>query len=199
MYFFLCHGTAYNKLNIEYLYFNCYFFGGGTFHLRGCSTYVYSISNNISTPLPLAICMCLISLHEFNHVVISNRYSSRNLSAPIKANLHFSLSRSGIISLDRAEAVIEITEWVEVPKKNLTLESNSTSQTLSSEGGAANDTSDSKENVSSDGDANKSSAPIDESNAQDIVTEKVLKKRTFRVPLKVKIEGHKSGVNIDRT
>jgi hypoxia up-regulated 1 len=155
--------------------------------------------NNISTPLPLAICMCLISLHEFNHVVISNRYSSRNLSAPIKANLHFSLSRSGIISLDRAEAVIEITEWVEVPKKNLTLESNSTSQTLSSEGGAANDTSDSKENVSSDGDANKSSAPIDESNAQDIVTEKVLKKRTFRVPLKVKIEGHKSGVNIDRT
>lgn len=132
-------------------------------------------------------------------MVISNRYSSRNLSAPIKANLHFSLSRSGIISLDRAEAVIEITEWVEVPKKNLTLESNSTSQTLSSEGGAANDTSDSKENVSSDGDANKSSAPIDESNAQAIVTEKVLKKRTFRVPLKVKIEGHKSGVNIDRT
>ncbi|RVX11271.1 Heat shock 70 kDa protein 17 [Vitis vinifera] len=46
----------------------------------------------------------------------SAKYSSRNLSSPIKANLHFSLSRSGILSLDRADAVTEITEWIEVPK-----------------------------------------------------------------------------------
>ncbi|KAL5220597.1 hypothetical protein ABZP36_025310 [Zizania latifolia] len=115
----------------------------------------------------------------------SEKYGSRDLSAPIKANLHFSLSRSGIISLDRAEAVIEITEWVEVPKKNLTLESNSAGQNLSSEAGTASGTSDSKENLSSDSDADKSSSPIDKNNAQDIIKEKVLKKRTFRVPLKL--------------
>jgi hypoxia up-regulated 1 len=112
------------------------------------------------------------------------RYSSRNLSAPIKANLHFSLSRSGIISLDRAEAVIEITEWVDVPKKILTLESNTMNQNSSSETGATNGTTDTKENLSSGSDTN-SSTTIDESNAQETVTEKVLKKRTFRVPLKV--------------
>ncbi|OEL36691.1 Heat shock 70 kDa protein 17 [Dichanthelium oligosanthes] len=114
----------------------------------------------------------------------SEKYSSRNLSAPIKANIHFSLSRSGIVSLDRAEAVIEITEWVEVPKKILTLETNITKQNSSSEAGAATNTTDSKENLNSDIDTN-SSAPIDESNAQETITEKVLKKRTFRVPLKV--------------
>lgn len=116
--------------------------------------------------------------------LFSTRYANRNLSAPIKANLHFSLSRSGIIALDRAEAVIEITEWVEVPKKILTLESNITNQNSSSEVGAANSTTDTKENLSSGSDTN-SSTPIDESNAQEIITEKVLKKRTFRVPLKV--------------
>ncbi|KAG8044172.1 hypothetical protein GUJ93_ZPchr0040g33530 [Zizania palustris] len=86
---------------------------------------------------------------------------------------------------NRAEAVIEITEWVEVPKKNLTLESNSTGQNLSKEAGSANGTSDSKENLSSDSDADKSRTPIDKNNAQDIIMEKVLKKRTFRVPLKL--------------
>ena len=94
------------------------------------------------------------------------------------------MSRSGIIALDRAEAVIEITEWVEVPKKILTLESNITNQNSSSEVGAANSTADSKENLSSGSNTN-SSTLIDESNAQEIITEKVLKKRTFRVPLKV--------------
>ncbi|KAK8462958.1 hypothetical protein SEVIR_1G298600v4 [Setaria viridis] len=114
----------------------------------------------------------------------SEKYSSRNLSAPIKANIHFSLSRSGIVSLDRAEAVIEITEWVEVPKKIVTLESNITNQNSSSEAGAANSTTDSKEDLNSDSDTN-STAPIDESNAKEAITERVLKKRTFRVPLKV--------------
>ena len=96
------------------------------------------------------------------------------------------MSRSGIIALDRAEAVIEITEWVEVPKKILTLESNITNQNSSSEVGAANSTTDSKENLSSGSDTN-SSTSTDESNAQEIITEKVLKKRTFRVPLKVSV------------
>jgi hypoxia up-regulated 1 len=131
-----------------------------------------------------------IPSHKFAEYSVSGltdateKYSSRNLSAPIKANIHFSLSRSGIVSLDRAEAVIEITEWVEVPKKILTLESNNTNQNSTSEAGAATSTPDSKDNLNSDSDAN-SSAPIDESNAQETITEKVLKKRTFRVPLKV--------------
>jgi hypoxia up-regulated 1 len=94
------------------------------------------------------------------------------------------LSRSGIIALDRAEAVIEITEWVEVPKKILTPESNITNQNSSSKVGVANSTTDIKENLSSGSD-NNSSTPINGSNVQEIITEKVLKKRTFRVPLKV--------------
>lgn len=77
--------------------------------------------------------------------------------------------------------MIEITEWVEVPKKNVTLETNTTDETLSAESG----TTDSKENSSSGSDADNSSTTNDESNVQDTITEKVLKKRTFRVPLKV--------------
>lgn len=132
-----------------------------------------------------------VSSHKFAEYSISGladaseKYGSRNLSAPIKANLHFSLSRSGIISLDRAEAVIEITEWAEIPKKNLTLESNATDQTLSSESGTSDSTADSKENPSSGSDANNLSNTNDEGNVRDAITEKVLKKRTFRVPLKV--------------
>ncbi|KAA3481469.1 heat shock 70 kDa protein 17-like [Gossypium australe] len=52
----------------------------------------------------------------------ANKYSSRNLSSPIKTNLHFSLTRSGILSLDLAEAAFQVTEWIEVPKRNLTVE-----------------------------------------------------------------------------
>ncbi|KAE8777837.1 Luminal-binding protein 1 [Hordeum vulgare] len=87
--------------------------------------------------------------HKFAEYAISGltetseKYGSRNLSAPIKANLHFSLSRRGIIFLDRAEAVIEITEWVEVPKKNVALETNTTDQTLSAESGTSDSTMDS--------------------------------------------------------
>ncbi|KAG8059661.1 hypothetical protein GUJ93_ZPchr0002g25206 [Zizania palustris] len=154
--------------------------------IRHTKDFDVSISYDKASELPPGV-----TSHKFAEYSVSGltdaseKYRSHNLSAPIKSNLHFSLSRSGIISLDRAEAVIEITEWVEVPKKNLTLESNSTSQNLSSEGGAANGTSDGKENWSSDSDADKSSAPIDKSSVQDIITEKVLKKRTFRVPLKL--------------
>ena len=77
--------------------------------------------------------------------------------------------------------MIGITEWVEVPKKNVTLETNTTDETLSAESG----TTDSKESSSSGSDADNSSTTNDETNVQDTITEKVLKKRTFRVPLKV--------------
>lgn len=125
----------------------------------------------------------------------TEKYSSRNLSAPIKANLHFSLSRSGVLTLDRADAVIEITEWVEVPKKNLTLENSTASANLSAEASASANSSaeagsgDSAEegngSLHSDGStSNPSNSSEKEENIAQ-VTEKKLKKRTFRVPLKV--------------
>ncbi|GKB96198.1 heat shock 70 kDa protein 17-like protein [Tanacetum coccineum] len=89
---------------------------------------------------------------------------SRNLSYPIKESLHFSLSRSGALSLDRADVVIEIYEWVEVPKKNQTLESVSATVNLIAETESAN--------------------TYEASDIVDPGTEKKIKKRTFRVLLK---------------
>jgi hypothetical protein len=108
--------------------------------------------------------------------------------------MHFSLSRSGVLSLDRAEAVIEITEWIEVPiKKNLTLETNKeNSTTINPETGSANndatkDGTKDPDTENSANDANSSSTKEEEKkNTEEVKTEKVLKKRTFRVPLKVK-------------
>ena len=132
--------------------------------------------------------------HSLYTLTVS-RYSSRNLSAPVKANLHFSLSRSGVLTLDRADAVIEITEWVEVPKKNLTLENSTASANLSAEASASANSSaetgsgDSAEegngSLHADGStSNPSNSSEKEENIAQ-VTEKKLKKRTFRVPLKV--------------
>ncbi|CBI20944.3 unnamed protein product, partial [Vitis vinifera] len=116
----------------------------------------------------------------------SAKYSSRNLSSPIKANLHFSLSRSGILSLDRADAVIEITEWVEVPKVNVTLENSTTaSPNISVEVSPHNTSEDSNENLHGDGGINNTSNSTENQSDKDLGTEKKLKKRTFRVPLKV--------------
>jgi len=115
------------------------------------------------------------------------RYSSRNLSSPIKANLHFSLSRNGILSLDRADAVIEISEWVEVPKKNLTVENTTTtSPNITLETDTKNTTEESDEKSNSDGVTDNTSINItEELSTTEPITEKKLKKRTFRVPLKV--------------
>lgn len=116
------------------------------------------------------------------------RYSGRNLSSPIKANLHFSLSRSGVLSLDRAEAVVEISEWVEVPKKKPTLEnSTNAAQNASVESGSNDTAEESMENtLLDDGGNNKTTSSEVEQGSADLGTEKKLKKRTYRVPLKVK-------------
>ncbi|XP_015082431.1 heat shock 70 kDa protein 17 [Solanum pennellii] len=116
----------------------------------------------------------------------SEKYASRNLSAPVKANLHFSLSRSGIFSLDRADAVIEITEWVEVPVKNLTVDnSTSASANTSTESGPST-TEESDEKLNPDiVNSNTSDSGANDSSTISPVTEKKLKKRTFRVPLKI--------------
>ncbi|QHO05629.1 Heat shock 70 kDa protein [Arachis hypogaea] len=117
----------------------------------------------------------------------SEKYSSRNLSSPIKAIIHFSLSRSGILSLDRADAVIEITEWVEVPKKTLTVENSTISSNLSTEAGANNNSTESSEKMETDSGGNTTDSNAEEIVAAEPVMEKKLKKKTFRVPLKVKI------------
>ena len=127
-------------------------------------------------------------LVEFEVFLLVCRYSSRNLSSPIKANLHFSLSRSGILSLDRADAVIEITEWIEVPKVNVTLENSSAaSPNISVETSPHNASEDSNENLHADGGIDNTSNATENQSDKDLGTEKKLKKRTFRVPLKVQI------------
>ncbi|KAK9052591.1 hypothetical protein SSX86_029220 [Deinandra increscens subsp. villosa] len=113
----------------------------------------------------------------------SEKYMSRNLSSPVKANLHFSLSRSGILSLDRADAVIEISEWVEVPKKNLTLENANVSAPLNSTVEAESTNSAEASDALNPDDSTANST--NEQNTVDLVTEKKLKKRTFRIPLKI--------------
>lgn len=117
----------------------------------------------------------------------SEKYSSRNLSAPIKANMHFSLSRSGIISLDRADAVIEISEWVDIPKINTTVENTTmASGNITVESGPQNTSEESNDASQVDGGiTNTSDTTGDEQSTMNLGTEKKLKKRTFRVPLKI--------------
>ncbi|KAI3963076.1 hypothetical protein MKW92_040814 [Papaver armeniacum] len=130
-----------------------------------------------------------VSSDKFAHYTVSGladaseKYSSRNLSAPIKANLHFSLSRSGILSLDRADATVEISEWVDVPKKNLTVENSTTViPNTSTNAGSTSSAEDSKTVGNLDGGGNETSSSNGE---EKVETEKKLKKRTFRVPLKI--------------
>ncbi|KAG6496417.1 heat shock 70 kDa protein 17-like [Zingiber officinale] len=115
----------------------------------------------------------------------SEKYSTRNISSPIKANLHFSLSRSGILSLDHADAAIEISEWVEVPKKNSTTNNSTGSFNSSSETSTEAISQDSAETLKVAEDNNISSNSTESEKEAIIVTEKILKKKTFRVPLKV--------------
>uniref|UniRef100_A0A0C9QMT8 TSA: Wollemia nobilis Ref_Wollemi_Transcript_21707_3593 transcribed RNA sequence n=1 Tax=Wollemia nobilis TaxID=56998 RepID=A0A0C9QMT8_9CONI len=119
-----------------------------------------------------------------------SKYASRNLSSPIKTNLHFSLSRSGVVSFDRAETVIEVSEWIEVPVKNLTVENTTSAQSHASTESSSNpDSSIEKEdgNLSGKDIENNtgSTNPHKETEDAKPITEKKLRKRTFRVPLKV--------------
>ncbi|XP_061356723.1 heat shock 70 kDa protein 17 [Gastrolobium bilobum] len=138
--------------------------------------------------LPTGVTSPEIAQYQISGLTDANeKYSSRNLSSPIKANIHFSLSRSGILSLDRADAVIEITEWVEVPRKNLTVENSTISSNTSDESGARNSSEESNESVQTDsgGISKTSNISAEEQAAAEPATERKLKKRTFRVPLKI--------------
>ncbi|KAH9287774.1 hypothetical protein KI387_031891 [Taxus chinensis] len=118
------------------------------------------------------------------------KYAARNLSSPIKTNLHFSLSRSGLVSFDRAETVIEVSEWIEVPAKNLTVE-NSTSISSNATTESSSNPGSSSEKGEGDfgveGSENNTTITNPQKTTEDVkpATEKKLRKRTFRVPLKI--------------
>ncbi|XP_078428746.1 heat shock protein 70 (Hsp 70) family protein [Wolffia australiana] len=145
-----------------------------------------SLGYEKSHPLPRGASSHKIAKFEISGLTeASERYLARNLSSPIKANLHFSLSRSGIVSLDRAEAVIEYFEWVEVPKKNLTLDVTQTQELNSTADVENKETSPTEDKVDNPITANETQTNV------EVPMEKKLKKRTFRVPLKIeeKTEG----------
>lgn len=82
--------------------------------------------------------------------------------------------------------MIEISEWVEVPKRNKTIETNVASNlNISAEASPANSSEVDQESLDAENDTNKSNSTIDEQGSADVITEKIFKKRTFRVPLKV--------------
>ncbi|MCO5583506.1 hypothetical protein L7F22_037417 [Adiantum nelumboides] len=115
------------------------------------------------------------------------KYGPRNLTSPMKSNLHFSLSRSGVLSLDKAETVVEFSEWIEVPVKNRT--ANETKATLekpglsSSENGLESKIQDEADNSADAKDSLNTTVPVPE---PEVIMEKKLRKRTIRVPLKIK-------------
>lgn len=94
--------------------------------------------------------------------------------------------------MDRADAVIEISEWVEVPRKNLTVDdSNSTAANVSAESSPKNTTEDSDDKLDVEGASSDSSnSTANNSSTADLGAEKKLKKRTFRIPLKVIYSSH---------
>ncbi|CAL1385877.1 unnamed protein product [Linum trigynum] len=155
-----------------------------------------SLEYETDEPLPPSISSPVFAQYAVSGLTeASEKYSSRNLSSPMKANLHFSLSRSGVLSLDRVDALVEISEWVEVPiKKNLTTEtitnsSSSTPETGTNNGAAENTTTSSATENSSEGSnettGSDSNSDVKEPSTTEVATEKKLKKRTFRVPLKI--------------
>ena len=89
--------------------------------------------------------------------------------------------------MDQAEAVIQISEWIEVPKRNLTVENTtSASPNISVDVGTKNTSEESNNSLDSDGGiSNASNSSDEEPSAMDLGTERKLKKRTFKIPLKV--------------
>lgn len=75
---------------------------------------------------------------------------------------------------------------MEVPKKNLTIENSTISSNVSDDSGAKNNSEENNESVQSDSGINKTSnTSAEEQAAAEPATERKLKKRTFRVPLKI--------------
>lgn len=116
------------------------------------------------------------------------RYKNHNVSAPMKTVLHFSLDRSGVVNFDRAEQVIEVSEWIDVvdPLSNITsLLANLTANGTAGDFNATNfnltkilqDNGNlATENVTGANNETATAAP-----------KQKLRKRILRVPLKVRL------------
>lgn len=138
------------------------------------------------------------------------KYGAFNLTQPLKAALHFVLSRSGIVSLDRAEVVAEFSEWYEVP--NVVVPAANASANATAEGGngttTSNSTAGSEEDGGEDaegqeeapqapaeGEAPEASAELGSSDggaegakngSTAVPMKRKLRKRTVRIPLKIR-------------
>ncbi|GBG65617.1 hypothetical protein CBR_g51500 [Chara braunii] len=128
-----------------------------------------------------------------------------NASSPIKTNIHFTLSRSGVLSLDKVEAVVEVQEWIEVPVKNVTEngataanETEASSKSTYAESGEGGQASSETTEGGSEGEAgttDEGSAPVaaeapivaDGQPAEEkkVEMKRKLRKRIFRIPLKI--------------
>eukprot|EP00271_Cylindrocystis_brebissonii_P021565 TRINITY_DN778_c0_g2_i1.p1 TRINITY_DN778_c0_g2~~TRINITY_DN778_c0_g2_i1.p1 ORF type:complete len:938 (+),score=231.05 TRINITY_DN778_c0_g2_i1:208-3021(+) len=143
----------------------------------------------------------------------SVKYSSYNLTSPLRTSLHFSLSRSGLVALDSAETVVEFSEWIEVPveviKENSTLFSNGTSSNNSTSNSTTQDEGSGADGGSEDEGAGGDEAGVgakdgeekeeasggkgeegegaadEEAAAPAVIMKRKLRKRTIRIPLKL--------------
>lgn len=161
---------------------------------RNREDFKVSLSYDPVEVLPPGISLSEIAAFEVSGVAEAYlKYGALNLSSPMKTNLHFSLSRSGVLSFDKAETVVEFLEWVEVPVKNLTsnetklflekldLSSESEGRGLENSSEVGDSVTAEVSNVTEAKNALKDSAP-----EYETVKEKRLRKRTIRVPLKIK-------------
>ncbi|CAA2985426.1 heat shock 70 kDa 17 [Olea europaea subsp. europaea] len=127
---------------------------------------------------------------------VSLAYESEDFMPPGASSLTFALyavssltdssEKSGVFSLDGVDVVVEITEWVEVPQKNVTTGNPTSASSNDTEAGLKSSSEESSDKLEiNDSMSNASISSVTRSATSDIAIEKKLKKRTFRLPLKV--------------
>lgn len=121
-----------------------------------------------------------------------HRYKNHNQSAPMKTTLQFALDRSGVVNLERAEQVVEVSEWVEVvdPISNITaLLANLTANATTGDVNATTVTEESESKPETDaGNLTNVNGSATEVTPPPVTVTKKLRKRIFRIPLKVNKE-----------
>eukprot|EP00897_Mesotaenium_endlicherianum_P006776 jgi/Mesen1/6126/ME000313S05248 len=132
----------------------------------------------------------------------SERYAAYNLTQPFKTSLHFSLTRSGLVALEKAEMVVEFSEWYQVAQPvNASSGTGSTNATASEpdtlpSGNGTNAVEDSATTETGEGSTASSSGNSTGSGSNDTssgnstaaaetVMVSKLRRRIIRVPLKV--------------
>eukprot|EP00850_Spirogloea_muscicola_P022840 SM000314S12184 [mRNA] locus=s314:20611:26618:+ [translate_table: standard] len=175
--------------------------------LKGQSEdFVVRLQYDSNDALPPGIASEEIATYSITGVANATaKYSSYNLSQPIKLNMHLALTRSGLASLEKVEAVVEIQEWIEVPVliKNETQPVNATIVANATEDGSSNitdtgsatafDEEDSKDEEGAGETAGGLLQPMDMTASENETTvaptvemKRKLRKRTIRIPLTIK-------------